>query len=91
MATKPKIEKEKAGFGSKAKSARLNVVLSADDKVRIDRIVELMGADTVTEATKDAFRLLEYFLNKSESGSKFFIKEPGEEISKLEIFGVTTK
>ncbi len=74
-----------------AKPTRLNVVLSKDDKARIDRLVILMGAETVTDVTKDAFRLLEFVLRKIEGGSKFLIQDPGEEPSKLEIFGVTTR
>lgn len=74
-----------------AKPARLNVVLSSDDKERIDRLVKLMGADTVTDVTKDAFRLLEFVLKKIDGGSKFLIQDPGEEPAKLEIFGVTTR
>lgn len=75
----------------RAKPPRLNVVLSKEDKARIDRLVEMMGAETVTDVTKDAFRLLEFFLKKAEGGSKFLIQDPGEEPAKLEIFGVTTK
>lgn len=75
----------------RAKPSRLNVVLSKEDKARIDRIVEMMEAGTVTDVTKDAFRLLEFFLKKSEQGSHFLIQDPGEEPAKLEIFGVTTK
>lgn len=74
-----------------AKPLRLNVVLSKDDKDRIDRLVKLMGAETVTDVTKDAFRLLEFVLKKIDGGSKFLIQDPGEEPSKLEIFGVTTR
>lgn len=80
--------------GAKAptvKPSRLNVVLSNDDRERIDRLVKLMGADTVTDVTKDAFRLLEFVLKKIDGGSKFLIQDPGEEPAKLEIFGVTTR
>ena len=73
------------------KPSRLNVVLSKEDKERIDRLVKLMGADTVTDVTKDAFRLLEFVLKKVDGGSKFLIQDPGEEPAKLEIFGVTTR
>ena len=85
---------KKAGEGKaspRTKPPRLNVVLSQADKDRIDRLVKMMEADTVTDVTKDAFRLLEYFLRKAESGSSFLIQEPGQEPAKLEIFGVTTK
>lgn len=74
----------------RAKAHRLNVVLSEKDKARIDRLVAMMGADTVTDVTKDALRLLEYFLLKSESGGKFYIQDKDGEMTKLEIFGVTT-
>jgi len=73
------------------KPSRLNIVLSKEDKARIQRIVQMMEAETVTDVTKDAFRLLEFFLKKSEQGSHFLIQDPGEEPAKLEIFGVTTK
>lgn len=73
------------------KPPRLNVILSQVDKDRIDRLVEMMEADTVTDVTKDAFRLLEFFLKKAEGGSSFLIQEPGKEPVKLEIFGVTTR
>lgn len=73
------------------KPPRLNVNLSEDDKERIDRLVQMMGADNVTDVTKDAFRLLEFFLKKAEAGSKFLIQDPGEQPTKLEIFGVTTR
>ena len=75
----------------RTKALRLNVVLSQADKDRIDRLVAMMEADTVTDVTKNAFRLLEYFLKKAEGGSSFLIQEPGKEPAKLEIFGVTTK
>lgn len=73
------------------KPSQLNVVLSQVDRDRIDRLVDMMEADTVTDVTKDAFRLLEFFLRKAESGSSFFIQEPGQDLARLEIFGVTTK
>lgn len=72
------------------KSSRLSVVLSANDRQRIDRLVEMMEADTVTDVTKDAFRLLEYFITNAQKGNKFLIQEPGGEPSKIEVFGVTT-
>lgn len=77
--------------GSSREKVRLNMVLSPEDRKRIDRVIEMMGAETATEATKDAFRLLEFFLKKAEGGTKFFMQDPGEEPAKLEIFGVTTK
>lgn len=80
-----------ADASPRGKPLRLNVVLSKDDKARVDRLVEMMGAETVTDVTKDAFRLLEFFLKKADGGSKFLIQDPGEEPAKLEIFGVTTK
>ncbi|MEL6171776.1 MAG: hypothetical protein AAFR02_07150 [Pseudomonadota bacterium] len=85
--------KAKTGEGAKSppKPPRLNVILSKEDKARIDRLVEMMEAETVTDVTKDAFRLLEFLLKKAEGGSKFLIQDPGEEPAKLEIFGVTTK
>lgn len=86
--TKTQAEEPQA---SKAKPQRLNVILSNDDKDRIDRLVKLMGADTVTDVTKDAFKLLEYVVKKIDGGSKFLIQEPGQEPAKLEIFGITTR
>ena len=74
----------------KQKPVRLNVLLSERDKERVDKLVEIMEADTVTDVTKDAFRLLEYFISKSQKGAKFFIQEPNEELTKIEIFRVTT-
>lgn len=82
---------EESNKSPRTKPPRLNVVLSKEDKARIDRLVEMMGAETVTDVTKDAFRLLEFFLKKAEGGSKFLIQDPGEEPAKLEIFGVTTR
>ena len=79
------------GVKSPPKPTRLNVVLSRDDRDRVDRLVTMMGAETVTDVTKDAFRLLEFFLNKSEKGSKFLIQDPGEEPMKFEIFGITAR
>ena len=89
MVAKTKTGEEAAS--PRTKPPRLNVILSKEDKARIDRLVEMMGAETVTDVTKDAFRLLEFFLKKSEGGSKFLIQDPGEEPAKLEIFGVTTR
>lgn len=54
------------------KKPRLSIVLSEQGKERIDRVVNMMGADSITEATKDAFRLLEYFLKTADKGGKFF-------------------
>ena len=88
-ATQKKMGEEKTS--PRVKPPRLNVVLSQADKDRIDRLVKLMEADTVTDVTKDAFRLLEFFLRKAEGGSKFLIQDPGQEPANLEIFGVTTK
>lgn len=88
------ISKPMASEGKKSprtKPPRLNVVLSQADKDRIDRLVIMMEADTVTDVTKNAFRLLEFFLQKAENGSSFLIQEPGKKPAKLEIFGVTTR
>lgn len=69
---------------------RLNIVLSSKDKERIDRLVEMIGADTVTEVTKDALRLLEYFVKKNEEGPQFYIQDSNEEAPhKLELFGLS--
>ena len=51
----------------------------------------MMEADTVTEVVKDAFRLLEYVLNIYRSGGKIYIQMPGEELTQLEIFGISNK
>jgi len=88
-ATQTKTSEGKAS--PRPKQKRLNIVLSKADEDRIDRLVKMMEADTVTDVTKDAFRLLEYFLKKAEGGSSFLIQEPGQDPVKLEIFGVTTK
>ena len=80
-------EKEK----SSRSSTRLNVVLSPGSKARLDRIVEMMEAETTTEAVKDSFRLLEYFLKKSQEGGKFYVKMPDEDIKQIEFFGISTK
>ncbi|NMM45259.1 hypothetical protein HH303_12270 [Rhodospirillaceae bacterium KN72] len=84
-------ETGKSILRSNPKNMRLNVVLSKDDKARIERLVELIEADTVTEVTKDAFRLLEYFVIKSKNGNSFYIKDPEGTLSRIEIFGITTK
>lgn len=76
---------------TKKGSARLSVVLSEQTKDRIDRIVKMMEAETITEAVKDAFRLLEYFLKISEKDGKIFVQMPGEDIKQIEIFGVSAK
>ena len=87
MATKAD---ETAPDSRSGKSSRLSVVLSHNDRQRIDHLVKLMNADTVTEVTKDAFRLLEYFITNAQKGNKFYIQEPGGEPSKIEVFGITT-
>ena len=76
---------------SRPKQDRLSVVLSKQGRERIDRLVEMMDAESQTEVTKDAFRLLEYMLNVSQDGGKFFIQMPGEEMTRVEIFGVSTQ
>lgn len=74
------------------KKPRLSIVLSHQSKDRIDRVVEMMEADSITEATKDAFRLLEYFLKNAANGAEFYIKMPdANEPTKIEIFGVTDR
>ncbi|MDV7146050.1 hypothetical protein R3X27_25585, partial [Tropicimonas sp. TH_r6] len=74
------------------KKPRLSIVLSQQNKARIDRVVEQMGADSITEATKDAFRLLEYFLKVADQKGQFYIKMPSDDAPKqLEIFGITDK
>ena len=88
VATSRKV-KEKVSPGTS--TTRLNIVLSQQNRERINRIVEMMGADTVTEVVKDALRLLEYFLKVSDGGGKILIQMPGEEPKQLEIFGVSTK
>lgn len=75
---------------ARGKSSRLNIVLSARDRERIDRLVEMMEAETVTEVTKDAFRLLEYFLKSAERGEKLYLQDQNGDMTKLEIFGITT-
>ena len=72
------------------KSSRLSVVLSLSDRQRIDRLVEMMNADTVTDVTKDAFRLLEYFITNAKKGNSFYIQERDGEMAKIEVFGITT-
>ena len=76
---------------SSRSSTRLNVVLSPKSKERLDRIVDMMEAETTTEAVKDSFRLLEYFLKKSQEGGKFYVKMPDEDIKQIEFFGISTK
>lgn len=75
--------------GGKQKSIRLNIIVSDDDKSRIDRIVDEMGASSITEVTKDAFRLLEFMILKAKEGNKFIMqnKEGRDEV--IQIFGVT--
>lgn len=82
----------KATNKAAGKKPRLSIVLSQQSKDRIDRVVEMMEADSITEATKDAFRLLEYFLKRADEGAEFYIKMPGaDEPKRIEIFGVTDK
>jgi len=69
---------------------RLNIILSQNDKERLDRLVEMIGADTVTEVTKDALRLLEFFVKKNEEGAQFYIQNCNEKTpTKLEFFGLS--
>lgn len=75
----------------KDKKPRLSIVLSPQGKDRIDRVVKMMDAESITDATKDAFRLLEYFLKVSEAGGKILIQMPNEDAKQIEIFGVSTK
>lgn len=75
---------------SPSRKHRLNIVLSNQDKERIDRLVDMLGADTVTEVTKDALRLLEFFVKKNESGAKLYIQEKNEEQPvRVELFGIS--
>ena len=84
-------EKTTSDDGASNKKFRLNINLSQKNNDRINHIVEMMGAETITEATKDAFRLLEYFLKVSRDGGKFYIQMPGEDIKQIEVFGITTE
>lgn len=86
------LENRGAGGGDKSppRKHRLNIILSHHDKERMDRLVELLGADTATEVTKDALRILEFFANKNESGAKIYIQEAGENApTKVELFGLS--
>jgi hypothetical protein len=76
--------------GKEAKPSRLNIVMSADDRARLDRIANMMGGATATDVTKDALRLLEFVATKISQGSNLYIQDRGEAPAKLEILGVTT-
>lgn len=80
-----------AGSSKSRSPQRLSIVLNDATEKRLNRIKEMMEADTTTDAVKDALRLLEYFLSVSDRGGKFFIQMPDEEPRQLEVFGISTR
>lgn len=74
---------------SSEKPKRLNINMSQRDWKRLDEIMALMEADNTTDAVKDSFRLLEYFLRTAQAGGKFYKKTPDGEMSLIEFFGIS--
>lgn len=69
------------------KTHRLSMVLSEKSKKRVDRVIELMEAETTTDAVLGSLRVLEYFLDINEKGGKIFVQLPEDEQPKqLELF-----
>lgn len=70
-------------------SKKLNVVMSDMDWQRLNRVAEMMETNTTTDAVKEAFRLLEFFVKTSKSGGKFYVRMDDGELERINILGVT--
>lgn len=89
MAEKPQKREVVEGEDSPSKPKRLNINMSQRDWRRLEEIMEMMEAENATDAVKDSFRLLEYFLKTARAGGKFYKKTEDGEMSLIEIFGVS--
>lgn len=70
---------------------RINVVLSKQNSERLDRIKDMMEADSKADVIKDALRLIEYVLKVTDNDGKFLIQRKGEKPKELEIFGISSR
>ena len=71
---------------SSASRKRLNISLPLSSWERVERIMKIMEVETVSEVTKDAFRLLEYFLDVDAKGSRILVEDKSGRTTEVKFF-----
>lgn len=75
---------------SKEPKVRVTVDLSPALYERLERLTELVGAESKATVIRDALRLLEYIAQETAAGSRFLRESSGGEKEALVFLGVAS-
>ncbi len=70
------------------RKVRITVDLSPALYERLERLTELLGAESKATVIRDALRLLEYLAEETSDGRRFFRQAPGGEKEALVFLGI---
>ncbi len=73
----------------KERKVRITVDLSPQLFGRLERLTELVGAESKATVLRDALRLLEYFAEHSSQGDRFYREAPNGDREALVVFGAS--
>lgn len=65
---------------------RVQLDLSDKSYSRLKTLSDKVEATSMSEVMKDAIRLYEYVVEKTESGAKFYCKDENNELIEIKIF-----
>ncbi len=63
-----------------------NISLGEKAQVRLEALVEKAHASSASEVVRDALRFYEFVLTETKSGTEFFEKKKGGELTKIRFF-----
>jgi metal-responsive CopG/Arc/MetJ family transcriptional regulator len=75
---------------AKERKIRMTVDLSPQLFERLERLTELVGAESKATVVRDALRLFEYFVENSSHGDRFVRETSSGAREYLHVFGAST-
>jgi Arc/MetJ-type ribon-helix-helix transcriptional regulator len=74
---------------TRERKVRITVDLSPQLFERLERLTDLVGAESKATVVRDALRLLEYFAERSAEGDRFIRESSSGERESLHVFGAS--
>lgn len=73
-------------IGKERKMARArNISLGESAQKRLDELIKRSKSESASQVIRDALRFYEFLIEETESGSEFYIREKGKDLTKLRI------